>query len=96
MTINQPIEPTKRIEIIDILRGFALLGIIFMNMSFFSGYAYVSFEDLKRITNFELDEKLHAFLEIIVTGSFTLYFRFYLRLVFISNGTKIKPMLSTF
>lgn len=34
MIINKPVEPTKRIEIIDILRGFALLGIIFMNMSF--------------------------------------------------------------
>jgi uncharacterized protein len=70
MSIKQPIEPTKRIEIIDILRGFALLGIIFMNMSFFSGYAYMPFEDLKHITNFPLDEKLHTFLEIIVTGKF--------------------------
>jgi uncharacterized protein len=70
MTINKPIEPTKRIEIIDILRGFALLGIIFMNMSFFSGYAFMSFEELKQISNFPLDEKLHTFLEIIVTAKF--------------------------
>ena len=70
MTLNQPIEPHKRIEIIDILRGFALLGILFMNMSYFSGYAYMPFEDLKQISNFQLDEKLHAFLEIVVTAKF--------------------------
>lgn len=70
MTINQPIEPTQRIEILDILRGFALLGIIFMNMGFFSGYVFMPFEDLKQITNFQSDENLYAFLEIVVTGKF--------------------------
>lgn len=70
MTNNQPIEPTQRIEILDILRGFALLGIIFINMGFFSGYVFMPFEDLKQFTNFQLDEKLYALLEIIVTGKF--------------------------
>ncbi len=70
MTLNQPIEPPKRIEILDILRGFALLGIIFMNMSVFNGYIYIPFEDLKQATNFALDEKLYAFLEIAVAGKF--------------------------
>ena len=32
MTTLKPIEPKQRIEILDILRGFALMGIIFNNM----------------------------------------------------------------
>ena len=70
MTSNQPIEPKQRIEILDILRGFALLGIIFMNMGFFSGYVFMPFDDLEQITDFQLDEKLYSFLDVIVTGKF--------------------------
>lgn len=70
MTSNRPIEPKQRIEILDILRGFALLGIIFMNMAFFSGYVFMPFDELKQITNFELDEKLYSFLAFIVAGKF--------------------------
>lgn len=70
MEISKPVEPNKRIEIIDILRGFALLGIIFMNMSFFSGYVFMPFEELKQISNFGLDNSLYYFLGIIVSGKF--------------------------
>lgn len=70
MTSNQPIEPKQRIVILDILRGFALLGIIFMNMAFFSGYVFMPFEGLQQISNFELDEQLYSFLDIVVTGKF--------------------------
>lgn len=35
MEVLKPIEPLDRIEIVDVLRGFALLGIIFHNMLFF-------------------------------------------------------------
>ncbi len=32
-----PVRPTARIEIVDVLRGFALLGVLMMNMGSFSG-----------------------------------------------------------
>ncbi|XMO87911.1 DUF418 domain-containing protein [Algibacter sp. AS12] len=70
MEISKPVEPNNRIDIIDIIRGFALLGIIFMNMSFFSGYVFMPFEELKQISNFELDDNLYSFLGIIVSGKF--------------------------
>ena len=70
MTINESLEPKQRIQILDILRGFALLGIIFNNMEYFSGYAFMPFDDLKQVTNFELDEKLYSFLDIIITAKF--------------------------
>lgn len=70
MTTLSPIEPKQRIEILDILRGFALLGIIFNNMLYFSGYNFMPFDNLKQITNFQLNEKIYYFLDIIITGKF--------------------------
>ncbi|WP_298369189.1 DUF418 domain-containing protein [uncultured Lutibacter sp.] len=100
MKISKPIEPNKRIEIIDILRGFALLGIIFMNMSFFSGYLFMPFEELKQISNFELDNKLYNFLGIIVSGKFYTIFSilfavgFYIQ--FNKNRDRTADFLRTF
>jgi len=65
-----PIEPKQRIEILDVLRGFALLGIIFNNMLYFSGYAFMPFAHLKKIINFQLNENLYYFLDIIITAKF--------------------------
>jgi len=70
MTTLTPIEPKQRIEILDILRGFALLGIIFNNMLYFSGYSFIPFENLKQIIDFQLNEKLYDFLDVIVTAKF--------------------------
>lgn len=70
MAINISIDPKQRIQILDILRGFALLGILFNNMEYFSGYDFMPFADLKQITNFQLDEKLYSFLDIIITAKF--------------------------
>jgi uncharacterized protein len=41
-----PIRPTRRIEVIDILRGFAVLGMLTVNMLSFSGYAHVSLQEM--------------------------------------------------
>ncbi|MGJ8738698.1 DUF418 domain-containing protein [Zobellia laminariae] len=41
-----------------------------MNMGFFSGYFFMPFDDLKQITDFQLDEKLYSFLDVIITGKF--------------------------
>jgi uncharacterized protein len=70
MSINKSIDLKQRIQILDILRGFALLGIIFNNMEYFSGYDYMPFAALKQVTNFQLDEKLYSFLDIIITAKF--------------------------
>jgi uncharacterized protein len=65
-----PVEPKQRIEILDVLRGFALLGIIFNNMLYFSGYAYAPFAHLEQMTNFRLSENIYNFLDIVVTAKF--------------------------
>ncbi|MBN1339471.1 MAG: DUF418 domain-containing protein [Bacteroidales bacterium] len=65
-----PIEPKKRIEILDVLRGFALLGIIFNNILYFSGYSFIPLNDLRLTPTFQTDEKIYQLLDIIVTGKF--------------------------
>jgi uncharacterized protein len=71
-----PTDPKQRIEILDILRGFALLGIIFNNMQYLSGYAFTPFDTLKQITNFQLDEGFYKFLDIVITAKFYTLFSF--------------------
>lgn len=70
MKTLEPTEPKQRIEILDVLRGFALLGIIFNNMLYFSAYAYAPFAHLKQITNFRLSEGIYDVLDIVITAKF--------------------------
>ncbi|MBN2175071.1 MAG: DUF418 domain-containing protein [Bacteroidales bacterium] len=65
-----PTEPRQRIEILDILRGFALLGIIFNNILYLSGYSFIPFTELRETPTFQWDEKIYHLLEIIVSGKF--------------------------
>jgi len=70
MKTLQPTDPANRIEILDVLRGFALLGIIFNNILYLSGYSFIPFDEPGRLPNFQLNEKLYEFLDIIITGKF--------------------------
>ncbi|MBN1790448.1 MAG: hypothetical protein JW830_08130, partial [Bacteroidales bacterium] len=65
-----PIEPKQRIEILDILRGVALLGIIFNNILYFSGYSFIPYTKLQQTPTFQLDEKIYLLQEIFVSGKF--------------------------
>jgi len=76
MNTYVPIDPKQRIEILDILRGFALLGIIFNNMQYLSGYAFTPFDTLKQIINFQFNEHVYHFLDIIITAKFYTLFSF--------------------
>ena len=41
--LSQPVAPSERIEIVDVIRGFALFGVLLVNMLSFSG-PYLTFE----------------------------------------------------
>jgi uncharacterized protein len=71
-----PTDPKQRIELLDMLRGFALLGIIFNNMQYLGGYAFTPFDTLKQITNFQANENLYHLLDIIITAKFYTIFSF--------------------
>jgi len=76
MNTLAPTDPKQRIEILDILRGFALLGIIFNNMQYLSGYAFTPFATLKEMMNFQLNEDVYHLLDIIITAKFYTLFSF--------------------
>jgi len=89
----KPVEPKQRIEILDILRGFALLGIIFNNILYFSGYSFIPYAELQQTPTHHLDEKIYILQEIIVSGKFYTLFcmlfaaGFYLQLSKNKNNT---------
>jgi len=70
MNNPSPIDPGKRIEVLDILRGFALLGIIFHNMLFFSGYIFLPFDRIKESMNFQLNENIYDIIDVFISGKF--------------------------
>jgi uncharacterized protein len=70
MTSLLPIDPKRRIDILDVLRGFALLGILFNNILYFSGYTFQPFDELRKNPTFLLDEQLYHFLDIVITAKF--------------------------
>jgi len=66
----EPTDQNQRIEILDALRGFALLGIIFNNMLFFGGYVYTPFEKLSQILDLQFNENIFYFLDVVITAKF--------------------------
>jgi len=64
------VEPKKRIETIDVLRGFALLGIIFNNILYFSGYAFLPFDRLRQLPNSQLNDVIYYLIDLFVTAKF--------------------------
>ena len=48
MLFMDSIAPTKkRLEILDVIRGFAILGIALANIQSWSGYKFIPFEQLQ-------------------------------------------------
>lgn len=80
---------------LDILRGLAILGIIFNNIIYISGYSFIPFAELQQTPTFELDEKLYALQNIFVSGKFYTLFcllfatGFYLQLSKNKNNTGV-------
>ena len=44
-----PVQPQRRIKVVDVLRGFSVLGILLVNMPGFSGYLYSPVEQMAPI-----------------------------------------------
>ncbi len=61
---------TSRIESLDALRGFALLGILLINIQVFSGYVFLGSEGREVLTGSAQDGQLQILLDIAVAGKF--------------------------
>lgn len=92
----KPVDPKMRIDILDILRGFALLGIIFNNIQYFSGYTFIPFSTLKLFTHYNLNEWIYHFLDIIVTAKFYTLFSILFAVGFYLQYSKYREEASAF
>lgn len=66
----QPVKAKERIVILDILRGFALFGVLFANLLTWSGLKYLPFEDIIRLGNFEDDREIYHIMKFFVDTKF--------------------------
>lgn len=70
MLQKSPTAPTERIELLDAIRGIAVLGILFANIQIFSGYAFTPFTLLSSFKSAPLNETLQYLSNAFVSGKF--------------------------
>lgn len=77
-----PLQENKRIEIIDVLRGFTLLGIIIVHFAeqYYAGPAPAKFTNFNN--KFLGDEIINGFIGIFISGKFYMIFSFLFGLSF--------------
>jgi len=76
LTKAEPVQAQERIEVLDIIRGFALLGILIANMALFSSPA-MYFEVLgKNISTGFWDTTTSSFINLLIQGKFYTMFSF--------------------
>ena len=98
MTQPIPMQFQERIEVIDIIRGFALLGILIANMAMFST-PFVYLDVLGRSVWTEpLDTTVSSFIGIFIQGKFYTIFSFLFGLGFVifferAKAKTLKPKL---
>lgn len=68
---NSGISPVvNRIELLDVIRGFALVGILFANILSWSGIKFLPFDVIESFGNLEVDTKLYRILKFFVDTKF--------------------------
>lgn len=67
---NTGATPQGRIEIIDAIRGMAVLGILFANIRSWSGYRFIAFTDIASLPAYELDALFNHLHYWLVDGKF--------------------------
>ncbi len=70
MTHPSPSKPKQRIEVIDALRGFAVLGILLANILSWSGIKYMPFSEIKQWPHLEVDLFVYHLNGILVDTKF--------------------------
>lgn len=71
-----PLADGERAEMLDALRGFALLGIVITHMPDFSGYSFLPPADRRALDQFGFDAPLAMVAEFLIRGKFFSLFAF--------------------
>ena len=66
----QPTPTTQRFQILDVLRGFALVGVLIANMAYHSGYWFLSPEKQEVLAHYTLGEYILWGIHFITEGKF--------------------------
>ncbi len=67
---SQPTKAKERVVFLDVLRGFALVGILFANILSWSGIKFLPFQDIIELGNVEVDLQLYQYLKFFVDTKF--------------------------
>lgn len=67
---SKPTKAKERVIFLDVLRGFALVGILFANILSWSGIKFLPYEDIIELGNVEVDAKLYQYLKFFVDTKF--------------------------
>lgn len=71
MSKSTNLKPTtKRIELLDVIRGFALIGILYANILSWSGIKFLPFDEIKALGNVAVDIQLYDLLKFFVDTKF--------------------------
>ena len=68
--LSQPTSNRERIVVLDALRGFALLGILFVNMTWFTGFAVLSHDQRVALGTETFDTVVDWLIHFLVDGKF--------------------------
>jgi uncharacterized protein len=70
----KPVLKKDRIEILDIIRGFAIMGILIANIQSWSGYKFIPFEMLRVLDYYEYNNILkHMFMIFVDTKFYAIF-----------------------
>ena len=69
-TSNQPTRAKERVVFLDVLRGFALVGILFANILSWSGIKFIPYEDIIELGNIEIDQELYQYMKFFIDTKF--------------------------
>lgn len=73
---SQPTQAHERIQLLDAVRGFALFGIMFVNMTWFTGFAVLSSQQKNALGTARIDEVTNWLIEVFIAGKFWTIFAF--------------------
>lgn len=97
--VAAPTDPGKRLELIDALRGFALLGILIVNLGDFTLHWGLSAEQRAALFTAGTDESAQFLIWMFASGKFNTIFSFLFGLgfaMFIARGTQGDAEFLTF
>lgn len=66
----KPVSKKERIDVLDVIRGFAIFGILMANIQSWSGYKFIPFEEIQRLAYYEYNDILHNLFMLFIDTKF--------------------------